>query len=177
MTIPSMKVVGSIKALPLHMKLALGFAAVICSWGALVLSTKLANQFNASLGVTQQSNARFDRKQLGAMPAEQVPTNARFNLEQLRALPTDKLPTWDGLKSKTSPPQGAKLNRDKVLTIAAEAAPKLNPHSADCKPGAVAYSREVKCWVVYFSPAAKGSPYNFAILIHDSDNSTELIPG
>lgn len=53
MTTPSTKVLGSIKPLPLHWKLAIGLAAALLCWGAFVLITHLVNKFNSSMGITQ----------------------------------------------------------------------------------------------------------------------------
>jgi hypothetical protein len=53
MTTPATKVLGSIKPLPLHWKLAIGLAAALLCWGALVLTTHLVNRFNSSMGVTK----------------------------------------------------------------------------------------------------------------------------
>jgi hypothetical protein len=52
MTSPSTKVLGSIKPLPLFWKLAIGVAAALLCWAALVLTTHLVNRFNSSMGVT-----------------------------------------------------------------------------------------------------------------------------
>jgi hypothetical protein len=84
---------------------------------------------------------------------------------------------WTAVGPKESAPKSASLKRAEAVTLAVKALPQVVKDSKGYLPKVVSFSNKTKRWLIFFRRKIDGKSNELAIVVNESDRSTEYVPG